>query len=151
MALSRPFKEDPLALPFSTPLSSRRSMVWCPWFCARMWCLSASDLPRSKPLVRVAFPASLSARSFPFTPACPGQYTHRNIRRWMSIVGTFQSGLPIPLFIFCIKIVWICEDDGQSGPTVTSWGNPAEGMGDYVHLHRQAGGWDRIGRFRRDC
>ena len=34
MALSRPFKEDRLALPLSTPLSSRRSMVWCPWLCA---------------------------------------------------------------------------------------------------------------------
>ena len=42
-------------------------------------------------MVRVALPA----RSFPFTPASPGQYTHRSFRRWMS---TFQSGLPIPLF-----------------------------------------------------
>ena len=30
MALSRPFKEDRQALPLSTPLSSRRSMVWLP-------------------------------------------------------------------------------------------------------------------------
>ena len=35
MALSRPIKEDRLALPLSTPLSSRRSMVWCPWLCAK--------------------------------------------------------------------------------------------------------------------
>ena len=28
--------------------------------------------------MRVALPASLSARSFHFTPACPGQYTHRS-------------------------------------------------------------------------
>ena len=35
MALSRPLKEDRLALPLSTPLSSRRSMVQCPWLCAR--------------------------------------------------------------------------------------------------------------------
>ena len=43
IALSRPFKEhrlvpplfeDCLALPLSTPVSSRRSMVWCPWLCA---------------------------------------------------------------------------------------------------------------------
>ena len=34
--------------------------------------------------------------SFPFTPACPGQYTHRIFRRWMStVVDTFQFGLPI--------------------------------------------------------
>ena len=25
---------------------------------------------------------------------------------------------------------WICEDDGMCDPTVTYWGNPAEGMGD---------------------
>ena len=57
MARSRPFREDRL-----TPLSSRRSMVWCPWLCARRGCLkllNTSDPPRSKPLVRVALPASL--------------------------------------------------------------------------------------------
>ena len=31
MALSRPFKEDCLALPLSMPLSSGWSVVWCPW------------------------------------------------------------------------------------------------------------------------
>ena len=35
IALSHPLKEDCWALPLSTPLSSRRSMVWCPWLCAR--------------------------------------------------------------------------------------------------------------------
>ena len=39
MALSRPSTKIVLALPLSTPLSSRRSMVWCPWLCARRWCL----------------------------------------------------------------------------------------------------------------
>ena len=34
MALSQPFKKDRLVLPLSTPLSSMRSMVWCPWLCA---------------------------------------------------------------------------------------------------------------------
>ena len=38
--------------------------------------------------------ASLSARSFPFTPACPEQYTHRSFRRWMSTIDTCQSGIP---------------------------------------------------------
>ena len=33
MALSRPFKEDCLALSLSTPLSSRQFIVWCPWLC----------------------------------------------------------------------------------------------------------------------
>ena len=31
---SCPFKEDRLALPPSMPLSSRQSVVWCPWPCA---------------------------------------------------------------------------------------------------------------------
>ena len=47
MVLSRPFKEDRLELPLSTPLSTRRSTVWCPWLCARRLCLKflyASDL-----------------------------------------------------------------------------------------------------------
>ena len=34
MAHSHPFKEDHLALPPSTPLSSRWSTVWCPWLSA---------------------------------------------------------------------------------------------------------------------
>ena len=40
--------------------------------------LNTSDLPRSTPLVKVAFPASLSAQSFPFIPAFPRQYIHRS-------------------------------------------------------------------------
>ena len=32
---NRPFKEDRLSLPLWTPLSSRRSVVSCPWLCAR--------------------------------------------------------------------------------------------------------------------
>ena len=43
--------------------------------------------------------ASLSAWSFPFTPACPGQYNHRTFQRWMLTINTFQSGLPISLFV----------------------------------------------------
>ena len=61
MALSRPFKEDRRVLPLSTPLSSRRSMVWCPWLCARRYFLrflNTSDLPRSKPLVSDTLPAA---------------------------------------------------------------------------------------------
>ena len=44
------------------------------------------------------FARQSTARSFPFTPACPGQYTHRRFRRWMSTIDTFHSGLPIPFF-----------------------------------------------------
>ena len=31
---------------------------------------------------------------FPFILACPGQYTHRSFRRWMSTIDTFQSSTP---------------------------------------------------------
>ena len=62
MAFSQPFKKGHLALPLSMPLSSRQSVVWCPWPCACRLCLkllNTRDLPRNKPLVRVALPASL--------------------------------------------------------------------------------------------
>ena len=45
----------------------------------------------------VVLPAGLSARLFPLTPACPGQYTHC-FRTWMSTIDTPKSGLPINLF-----------------------------------------------------
>ena len=54
--LSCPFKEDRWVLPFSTPLSSRRLMLWQPWLCACRWCLkllNVWDLLRNKPLVMV--------------------------------------------------------------------------------------------------
>ena len=38
-----------------------------------------------------------------FTPTCPGQYTHRSFRRWMSTIDTFQFGLPILLLTLCSK------------------------------------------------
>ena len=44
--------------------------VWCPWLgvCkAYLKILNTSVLPRCKPPLMVAFPTSLSARSFPFT------------------------------------------------------------------------------------
>ena len=53
----------------------------------------------------VALPASVSARSFPFTPAYPVQYTHRSFRSWISTIHTFQSGRPIPFSTFCGKLV----------------------------------------------
>ena len=44
--------------------------------------------------------ASLHAgMSLLFTPACPGQYTHREFWRWMLTIDTFQSGLPIPIWV----------------------------------------------------
>ena len=60
MALSRPCKEDRWVLPQATPLTSRRSTVWCP----RLKCLkllNTSNLPRRQLLVMIAWSASLSA------------------------------------------------------------------------------------------
>ena len=48
-------------------------------------------------------------------------------------------------FHFLEQTHWTFEDDTMCGLTVTSWGNPMEGMGDWFHLHCQAGGWDCIG------
>ena len=88
------------------------SSALCPQKCLKL--LNASDLPRRKQLMMVALPASVFVRSFPFIPACSGQCTYRNFRRWISIIDTFQSGLPILLFTFC------SEGDGMCCPTVTS-------------------------------
>ena len=79
--------------------SPRWSVVWCPWLEVSQ--VSALDLPRSKPLVRVALPASLSAQLFPFAPACPGQeFLKVDVDHWH-----IPSGLPIPLFTFCSKLI----------------------------------------------
>ena len=109
MALSRPLKEDRCALPLSTPLSYRRSMVWCVLGFVPAGSVSKSSVLQifrdAKPPVMVALPASLSALSFPLTLACPGQYTHRSLRRWMSNIDTCQSGLPNPLFTFWSRLI----------------------------------------------
>ena len=42
-------------------------------------------------LVKVALPANLSARSFPFTLACPGQYTHRSLPVHITISDLVHS------------------------------------------------------------
>ena len=68
------------------------------FYCLKL--LNTLDLPRRKPLVRDALPASLSAWSFPFIPACLGQYNHRSSRRWMSTSDTFQSGFPFHFSLF---------------------------------------------------
>ena len=62
---------------------------WCPQACLKL--LSTSYLPRCKPLVMAALPASLSDQSFPYTPACPRQYTERSFRMRMSNTDTHGS------------------------------------------------------------
>ena len=73
---SRPRRVEYWPLPFSTPLSFRRSMLWCSglsMFSKFLKPLSTSALPSCRPDVISAVLASLSACSFPLTPACPGQ------------------------------------------------------------------------------
>ena len=70
MSLSCPFKEDCLALLFSMPLSSRRSMVWVFGFVPAGSVSSFSTFQvyweASYFWVLLCQPANLSARSFPF-------------------------------------------------------------------------------------
>ena len=52
--------------------------------------LNMSDLLRCKLPVMVALPDSLSAWWFPFTPACPGQYTHSSFGGLSSMSDCFH-------------------------------------------------------------
>ena len=92
-----------------------------------------SEVSWALPLKWVVLPASLSAQSFPITPACPGQYIHRSFRRWLSTIDTFHFSLFVASSLNLLEWWHV---------TVTSWGNPAEGMSDCFHLHCQTGGWD---------
>ena len=66
---------------------------------------SASALVSCRPDIISAVIASLSARSFPLTPACPGQLIHRSLcsRRLSMVVS--QSGQPIPDSTFCRRFI----------------------------------------------
>ena len=56
--------------------------------------------------MKVGLPASLSARSFPFIPACPGQYTTGIFEcGCLPLTHFSKSGLRIPLFTFCSKLI----------------------------------------------
>ena len=90
-ALAHPFKEDRLALPLSTPLSSRQLMVWCSWLCAHRYC--------PQPLVTAALPASLPAQSFPFTAACPVQHTRQSACSVISLHSSMSSAAHPPVYL----------------------------------------------------
>ena len=53
----------------------------------------------------VAVPASLSARSLPFTPACPGQYIQVTLFSLIRWSGSHHLELLIPAFTFCSKLM----------------------------------------------
>ena len=65
-----------------------------------------------------------------------------SLRRFPNIA--FET---VPMFVcwHTMALSHLFEDYDMCGPTVTYWGDLAEGKGDLFHLHRQAGGWDRIG------
>ena len=94
-------------LPIATPLFQAIDNVMSLALCTEcLKPLNTSDLPRRKPLVMAALFASLSARSFPSTPACQGQHTHRSLQRWVLNIVPCQFGLPIPpLFTPCSRPV----------------------------------------------
>ena len=87
--------------------------------------LNTSDLLRSNSLVRTALPTNLSARSFPFTPACPGQLVHDwSFPRRMSTTHTFQAGLPLQPFNLCSKLIESMTRMARVA-RLSSWGSPA--------------------------
>ena len=97
-ALSRPFKEDLLALPFSrlSPPGDR----WCDVLgFVPAGSVSSSTTIQIISICEGCFARQSIPRSFSLTPACPGQYTHRSFRRWMSTIDTFHFSL------FCGKLI----------------------------------------------
>ena len=57
------------------------------------------------------------------------QCTHRSFLRWMSTIATFQSGLPIPLFVASSSHLWGWWHV-WSDCHLWRW-EPAQGMGDF--------------------
>ena len=69
-------------LPIATPLFQAIDNVMSLALCTEcLKPLNTSDLPRRKPLVMVVFLATISARSFSSTAACPGWCSHRSLPR----------------------------------------------------------------------
>ena len=84
---------------FSPPLSFRWSMLWCSglsMFRKFLKPRSTSALPSCRPDVIFAVLASLSACSFPLTPACSRQQIHRSLCIRRLRMAVCQSGQPIP-------------------------------------------------------
>ena len=103
---SHPFKEDRIYSASSFHASHLQaidgvvSLALCPQV--------VTQAPQHlKPLVRVALPVSLSARSVISLHSGMSRAVHPHyyisFQRWMSTIDTCESGLPIPLFTFCYK------------------------------------------------
>ena len=130
VSIVRLIDNGPLSSFQEMPLSSWWSMVWCPWLCACWQCLNlpnTSDLPRSKPLVRLLCPPVYVLGCFPSLQHVQGS-TPPGVFKDRCRPSTYSSlGFPFHLSLFVV-------DDGMCGLTVTSWSNPAEVMGDCFHL-----------------
>ena len=124
MTLSRPFKEDRLALSLLSlsPPGDR----WCDAFgFVHLKHLNTSGTPIINPLGRVALPAGVE--KFPFWLVIYIKHSihfirhqqFKGVRRWMSTTDTFQSGLLFPCFTFCSKVIE-SQVDGMCGLTVIS-------------------------------
>ena len=104
MALSRPFKEDRLALPISTLLSSRRSMVWCP--CPQVVSQIPQHFRSSVKLVicggcfaRRSLCSAIILQSLRHAH-CSTPTADRSFLRWLSTIDTFHFVSLVVLFFF---------------------------------------------------
>ena len=109
---SPPQRVECQPLSFSTPSSFRRSMLWCSGLSILrnfLKLLSTSALPSCRLDMISAVLASLSARSFPLTPACQGS------RSLLS--NTIHGYVPVRPAYSRLHILqqvhWVCENDGM--------------------------------------
>ena len=111
-------------LPFSTPLFFGRSRLWC--YGLSMFRKSSSlwtPLPCRPDVIISPVLASLSARSFPVTLACPGQTIHRSLCSRRRRMAVCQSGQLNPDSTFCMRgFILVYENDGICDLCVTLGG-----------------------------
>lgn len=100
IALLHPFKEDHWALPLSTPLSSRWSIVWCRLALCQQAVTEAPETNQSfRGASRWWWLVFQPVYRLGLSPACWGQYIHMTLYRLMSNTETLHA-FPIPLFPF---------------------------------------------------
>ena len=104
MALSRTFKEDRLAPPLSTPLSSTRSMSLA--LCPQVVCQVPQHFRSSE---KQATCESCLTRQSICSVVSLNSGMSRAVRAHTRVLEggcrRFQYGLPIPLFTFCSKLI----------------------------------------------
>ena len=103
MTLSRPFKEDRVALPLSTSLSSRRSVMWCPWLlalCPQVMSQAPQHFRSSEKqascggcFARQSICSVISFHSF-HSGMSRAVHVLEEFSRWMPTIDTFRPGPP---------------------------------------------------------